>query len=151
LFNIVNPQIAVFGQKDAQQVLVLKKMVHDLNLSVNINVAPIIRENSGLALSSRNKYLTDSEKGESAQIYKGLCIAEQKFADGERSARLLSGAIENCYKQCKFINIEYIEIVDIQNVQTLETISTSALIAVACRTTESKTRLIDNIVVGGAL
>ena len=149
--NIVNPQIAVFGQKDAQQVLVLKRMVHDLNLSVLIDIAPIIREADGLAMSSRNFYLTTDERNEAPGIYKGLIAAEEKYVAGERNAGVLISKVKKVYEQFSFIDIEYIEIVDTTGLASLETISSTSLIAVACRTKQSKTRLIDNLIVGGAI
>jgi pantoate--beta-alanine ligase len=150
-FNIVNPQVAVFGQKDAQQVVVIKRMVQDLNLSVAIDVAPIIREPDGLAMSSRNTYLTIDERKEAPLIFKGLEAAEEKFSAGEQTVVALKSAIDSVYRQFSLLDVEYIEIVDTLQLMPLETISTSALIAVACRTKNSKTRLIDNLVLGGAL
>jgi pantoate--beta-alanine ligase len=150
-FNIVNPQIAVFGQKDAQQVVVLKRMVHDLNMSINIDVAPIIREPDGLAMSSRNVYLTPGERQEASGIYRGLLNAMLEFEKGEKKAPRLLSIIRNEYEKFLLIDTEYIEIVDTIGLRSIEEIGTKALIAVACRTKESRTRLIDNIVVGGNL
>jgi pantoate--beta-alanine ligase len=150
-FNIINPQIAIFGQKDAQQVLILKRMVQDLNLSVHIDMAPIIRESDGLAMSSRNNYLRTDEREEAPGIYEGLLAAEEKYAAGERKSEVLINSIKEVYKKFSIIDIEYIEIVDLIGLEPLETISSKALIAVACRTKQSKTRLIDNLFVGGAL
>ena len=150
LFNIINPQIAVFGQKDAQQVAVIKRMVHDLNVSVTIDVAPIIRESDGLAMSSRNAYLTLAERTEAPLIFKGLAAAEEKFSSGERSATVLKTVINSVYNQFSQMDIEYIEIVDTMQLAALDMISSTALIAIACRTKNSKTRLIDNLVIGGA-
>ncbi len=150
-FNIINPQIAIFGQKDAQQVLILKRMVQDLNLSVHIDMAPIIRESDGLAMSSRNNYLRTDEREEAPGIYEGLLAAEEKYSAGERKSEVLINSIKEVYKKFSIIDIEYIEIVDLIRLEPLETISSKALIAVACRTKQSKTRLIDNLFVGGAL
>lgn len=150
-FNIVNPQIAVFGQKDAQQVLVIKRMVQDLNLSVHIDVAPIIREEDGLAMSSRNQYLTIDERKEASDIFKGLTIANEKYSAGERNGKILIDLIKTVYQNMKLIDAEYIELVDTVDLNPLEVVSSTALVAVACRTKQSKTRLIDNIIIGGAL
>jgi pantoate--beta-alanine ligase len=150
-FNIVNPQIAVFGQKDAQQVLVIKRMVQDLNLSVHIDVAPIIREADGLALSSRNQYLTIDERNEAPEIFKGLSIANEKYLAGERNGKNLIDSIKTVYQDMKLIDTEYIQLVDTIDLNPLAVISSTALVAVACRTKQSKTRLIDNIIIGGAL
>jgi pantoate--beta-alanine ligase len=150
-FNIINPQIAVFGQKDAQQVVVIKRMVQDLNMSIAIDVAPIIRESDGLAMSSRNSYLTLEERKEAPLIFKGLAAAEEKFSAGERSTNTLISAVNSIYNQFSQIEVEYIEIVDTLQLASLDEISSAALIAVACRTKHSKTRLIDNLVLGDAL
>lgn len=150
-FNIINPQIAIFGQKDAQQVLLVKRMVQDLNLSVHIDVAPIIRESDGLAMSSRNNYLRTDEREEAPVIYEGLLAAEEKYTAGERKSEVLINSIKDVYKKFSVFDIEYIEIVDLVRLEPLEAISSKALIAVACRTKQSKTRLIDNLLVGGAL
>ncbi len=150
-FNIINPQVAVFGQKDAQQVLVIKRMVQDLNLSVHIDVAPIIREADGLALSSRNQYLTIDERKDAPEIFKGLTIANEKYSTGERNGKNLIDSIKSHYQNMKLIDTEYIELVDTVDLNLLTVVSQTALVAVACRTKQSKTRLIDNIIIGGAL
>lgn len=151
LFNIVNPQVAVFGQKDAQQLLVIRRMVRDLNLSVKIEAAPIIREESGLAMSSRNQYLSDVEKSAASLIYKGLCLAEQLYNNGERNVGVLKTAINSKIAKSSLLKPEYIEIVDTVEIKPVEEVRSTALVAVACRTLESSTRLIDNTVLGGAL
>ncbi|KMQ50965.1 Pantoate--beta-alanine ligase [Chitinispirillum alkaliphilum] len=150
-FNIVNPQVAVFGQKDAQQVIVLKRMVHDLNLSVHIETGPIIRENDGLALSSRNVYLTNSERREASLIYKGLIKAQAAFHSGTVDTSQLRSLILELYEGALYLTPEYIEIVDTLTLEPLERILDTALVAVACRTKQSDTRLIDNIILGGKL
>jgi pantoate--beta-alanine ligase len=151
-FNICMPQVAVFGQKDAQQVIVIKRMAHDLNLSIKIKAAPIIRGADGLAMSSRNKYLTNEERREVPVIYSGLRKALLDFDNGEKKVSKLKDIIKIEYEKANnILSIEYIEIVDLINVQPLDNIADKALIAVACRTKQSNTRLIDNIVVGGAL
>ena len=151
-FNIVMPQTAVFGQKDAQQLIVIKRMVQDLNLSIKIKAAPIIRESDGLAMSSRNVYLTNEERSEVPVIYSGLRKALSYFDNGEKNGSKLKDIIKTEYgKASHLLSIEYIEIVDLINIQPLENVSDKALIAVACRTKQSNTRLIDNIVAGGAL
>lgn len=152
LFNIVMPQIAVFGAKDAQQVIVIKRMVRDLNLSVRLEVAPIMREEDGLAMSSRNVYLTEAERKKAPLIFSGLKKTSDFFSNGERNALKLQEIIRTEYQGAlPLVYPEYIEIVDLNELKPLEKISEAALIAVACRTKESKTRLIDNIVVGGVL
>lgn len=151
LFNIVNPQVAVFGQKDAQQVAVIKRMVHDLNLSIKIDVAPIFRENDGLAMSSRNAYLTQSERSEVHLISAGLKKAEALYSSGERDAGAIKDAVRKEYSRAGFFDPEYIELADTVYLKPVEKISVPVILAVACVTRESRTRLIDNIVLGGSL
>jgi pantoate--beta-alanine ligase len=150
-FNIVMPQIASFGQKDAQQVLVIKRMVHDLNLSVSIDIAPILREESGLAMSSRNAYLSSAERQAAPLIYKGLCSAVTQFNAGVTQSDVLINAVRNAIGESSLLDIEYIELVDTVKIKPVVSVSSTALIAVACRTKETRTRLIDNIIVGGIL
>jgi pantoate--beta-alanine ligase len=150
-FNIIMPQIASFGQKDAQQVLIIKRMVHDLNLSVTIDVAPIFREESGLALSSRNVYLSSAERDAAPLIYKGLNNAFTQFNAGVLRADTLVNAVKTVIGQSPLLEIEYVELVDTLKIKPVTSVASTALIAVACRTKESRTRLIDNIVIGGTL
>lgn len=150
-FNIVMPQIASFGQKDAQQVLVIKRMVHDLNLSVTIDVAPVFREESGLAMSSRNVYLTKTEKEDAPLIFKGLTNAVAQFNNGVVTSELLLESVTKVIGQSPLLEIEYVELVDTVKIKPVTSVTSAALIAVACRTKESRTRLIDNIVIGGTL
>ncbi len=151
LLNIVNPQIAVFGQKDAQQLLVIRRMVKDLNLSVKIESAPIFREESGLAMSSRNSYLTAAEKLDAALIYKSLKKVEQLYNRGERNALVIGETIAETLRQTSLLKPEYVSIVDPVELKSLDILQSTALVAIACWTLESGTRLIDNIVLGGSL
>ena len=150
-FNIVNPQLAVFGQKDAQQVVVIKRMMHDLNCSVQIEVGPVIREEDGLAMSSRNVFLTSSEREDVSAIYGGLKQAASLFQRGERNASVIREAIVKMYSEASYFESEYIELVDTVLLRPVDIINSTTLVAVACRTKESRTRLIDNIVLGGVL
>jgi pantoate--beta-alanine ligase len=146
LFNIVSPDAAVFGAKDAQQVAVIKRATADLNLPVRIITAPIVREDDGLAMSSRNAYLTPNERKQAVSISKALIDAKSLFDGGERLSERIKGRILSVINGAGgLIQIEYIEIVDPISLHPLVNIEDAALIAVACRTTESKTRLIDNI------
>ena len=147
LFNIVSPNAAVFGAKDAQQVVVIKRVVNDLNIPVNIITAPIIRDPDGLAMSSRNAYLTPNERKQAVNISKALFEAKTLFDNGERSAERIKESIVSIISGCGLIQVEYAEIVDAVSLCPLNSIDNTALIAVACRTVESRTRLIDNIVV----
>jgi pantoate--beta-alanine ligase len=149
LFNIVNPHAAVFGAKDAQQATVIRRMATDLHLPLHIVVAPIVREDDGLALSSRNVFLTVAERSEACRIYRGIRNAETLFAGGERSAGMLIASVDAELSKSTLIAPEYIEIVDCSTLEAVGSVSDSALLAVACRMQESATRLIDNTVLGG--
>jgi len=151
LFNIVTPDIAFFGHKDAQQVIVLKRMVEDLNIPVTIEACPTVREADGLAMSSRNAYLTSAERAAAPVIHKGLQAARALYEAGERNAARLSQTIESIVQNTPLIKKEYVGIVDVKTLDPLTTITSAALIAVAYRTSESGTRLIDNLIVGGSL
>ncbi len=151
LFNIVCPQMAVFGQKDAQQVVVIKRMIHDLNLSVRMVVAPIVREADGLAMSSRNVYLSQRERGEVPRIYQSLNNAAELFKMGERRSSVIRESLLASLNGVQTFLPEYVEITDTVQLKSLSEITGAALVAVACRTNESKTRLIDNILLGGEL
>lgn len=151
LFNIVNPQVAVFGQKDAQQLLVIKRMVRDLNMSIKIESAPIIREESGLAMSSRNRYLSNSELQQVPVIYKSLQLAHQLYNQGESNVCAIKKAINELIMQSPLLKPEYIELVDTVEIKPVDRLQSTTLVAIACRTLESNTRLIDNTVLGGSL
>ncbi|MCU0609050.1 MAG: pantoate--beta-alanine ligase [Chitinispirillaceae bacterium] len=151
LFNIVTPDTAYFGAKDAQQVIVLRRMIADLNLSIELEVCPTVRESDGLAMSSRNGYLTPDERAAAPVIFRGLQEAAARFGQGERSAAALAAIIERHLLSGTLINKEYIEIVDTQTLSACSEITKTALVAIACRTAESKTRLIDSITLGGSL
>lgn len=148
LFNIVKPHTAVFGAKDAQQVAVIKRMVDDLHCPVEIVTGPIIREEDGLAMSSRNVYLTTSERLAARSLYRGLKKVEFLYTKGEHNTEILRAAITSICNESSLIVPEYIEIVDRITLMPLGTVTTSALVAVACRMQESATRLIDNTILG---
>jgi pantoate ligase/cytidylate kinase len=126
-------------------------MVKDLNLSVKIEPAPIFREESGLAMSSRNSYLTDAEKLDAPLIYKSLKKAELLYNKGERSAVVIVEAITEELRQSSLLKPEYINVVDPVDLKPVDVLQSTALVAIACWTLESGTRLIDNIVLGGSL
>jgi len=151
LFNIVMPHTAVFGSKDAQQVIVIKRMAEDLNLSVQIIAAPIIREADGLAMSSRNVYLSTQERAEAVLINRALMSAQKLYDAGERSCQSIKDSAKSILSEGRLISAEYIEIVDTTLLKSLDKINCLALLAVACRTAETGTRLIDNVVLGGDL
>lgn len=145
LFNITKPHIAVFGQKDAQQCIIIKRMVSDLNFDIDIIIAPTIRENDGLALSSRNKYLSNMQRKEASKIYSALTNAKEKIDGGEKSASVIQNIIQESLQTIMDSKIDYLSIVNIENLEPIETIKKSSLIAVAVYI--GKTRLIDNIIV----
>jgi pantoate--beta-alanine ligase len=151
LFNIVSPDIAVFGAKDAQQVIVIKRMAEDLNLPIKIITAPIIRDADGLAMSSRNAYLSNNERSDAVLIYKSLMEAKKLYDDGIIDSQQIKDSVISILNNSRLIKPEYIEIVDTTFVKPLDIIDKTALIAIACRMAESGTRLIDNIVLGGEL
>jgi len=151
LFNIVMPQAAVFGQKDAQQAIILKRMVRDLNLSVRMEIAPTVRESDGLAMSSRNAYLTERERFEVPHIYQGLQYAGELYDKGEHNVARLRTAVMDLYNAAQTFTVEYFEMVDTERLEPVEAIDATTLIAGAFCTESSHTRLIDNIIVGGAI
>ncbi|MCM8761258.1 MAG: pantoate--beta-alanine ligase [Candidatus Omnitrophica bacterium] len=145
LFNIVRPDVAYFGQKDAQQAIVIKKMVQDLNMDVEIKVMPIVRESDGLAMSSRNVYLSEDERKSALSIYEALRKAEGMVASGEIDSKKIIRAIKDVISQKASIKIDYVSIVDTKELEDLPEIKSEALIAVAAYV--GKTRLIDNVIV----
>ena len=144
LFHIVRPDLAFFGQKDAAQVVIVKKMVRDLNLPVEIAVCPIVREADGLAMSSRNAYL-DAEQRRSATVLHGALMQVQSLAEkGEHRAVTLIDAAQRVFREEPAVQVEYVEIVDNETLDPVEDVSRGALVAVAAKL--GATRLIDNIV-----
>ena len=146
LFNLAQPNVAVFGQKDAQQVAVLKRMVRDLHIPVEMVVGPIVRESDGLALSSRNQYLTACERAAAPQIHAELQTLAG-LAKTESDSKVLAKHFMDALGQDAVFEPEYIEIVNNSTMQPADKIEAgNTLVAVAVRMTESRTRLIDNIV-----
>ncbi len=143
LFSILKPDFAIFGQKDGQQVVVIKKMVKDLLFPLKIIVSPIIRENDGLAMSSRNSYLSKEERELAVNLYKGLELGSSLILNGERNSSKVSEAIKNFLNEKNGIKIDYIEIVDKKTLKPIENIKDEIMIAGAIYV--GKTRLIDNI------
>jgi pantoate--beta-alanine ligase len=146
LFNITKPHVAVFGQKDAQQAIVIKKMVKDLNFDIEIIIAPIIREANGLAMSSRNVYITNGEKDEAAVLYKSLKLAEGLVGEGENSVEVLRYKMKDLILSNPKFALDYIAFSDEATLEDVETITDKpVLISLAARF--GKVRLIDNIIV----
>jgi pantoate--beta-alanine ligase len=145
LFHIIEPDIAFFGQKDAAQVAIIRRMVCDLNMPVAIEVCPIIREADGLALSSRNAYLNPGERQSALVLHRSLRHAKKLFDQGERDSAKLIAAGKQEFGNEPSARLDYFEIVDPDSLESMPTISHPALIAVAAFI--GNTRLIDNIVV----
>jgi pantoate--beta-alanine ligase len=145
LFNIVTPDVAYFGQKDAQQATVIKRMVADLNMPLKIAVCPTVRQADGVATSSRNKYLSEQQKKDATHIYKALKKCESLIKAGAKNKKTIIGEMKKVLNQVPSIKIEYISIVDAETLQNIEKITGKILSAVAVKI--GSTRLIDNIVV----
>jgi pantoate--beta-alanine ligase len=144
LFNIVEPDLAFFGQKDAAQVAIIRRMVRDLKIPVEIVVCPIVREPDGLALSSRNAYLKADERKHALVLRKSLLRAEELFSRGERRASELMGAARDVFSRQPSVRLDYFQVVDPDTLESIDTISGRALVAVAAYV--GATRLIDNTV-----
>ncbi len=145
LFNIVQPDIVYFGEKDAQQAIIIQRMVRDLNIPVKVRVMPTIREKDGLALSSRNAYLTKDERKDALVLSQALNLAKLLIKNGSRDSGRIISRMWHLIKKKKSAKIDYIEIVDPQNLKPLKKISGNCLIALAVWI--GKTRLIDNILI----
>jgi pantoate--beta-alanine ligase len=141
LFNAVNPDIAVFGEKDYQQAAVIKKMTSDLNFQIKILTVPIVRESDGLAMSSRNRYLSETERKNALSINKSIKEAENMILSGEKNITSVHKTIQRKITQNQG-RVDYIEILDPDTLKPLKTIQQNTLIAVAAFF--GKTRLIDN-------
>ncbi len=143
LFNIVKPDFAVFGQKDAQQAIIIKRMVKDLNFDVTIKIGKTIRERDGLAMSSRNIYLTEEERKDAVVLYEALRRARQMVKEGQKSARKIKSEMRKLISAKPTARLDYIHIVDTQDLAAMERLRGEVLIAVACFF--GRARLIDNI------
>ena len=144
LFHIIEPATAFFGQKDAAQVAVIRRMVQDLNFAVEIVACPIVREADGLAMSSRNAYLNREERGRALVLQRSLQKARQQFDAGERAAAKLISAAKEVFAGEPQVVLDYFEIVDPDTLDPVERISQKTLVAVAAYV--GTTRLIDNLV-----
>jgi pantoate--beta-alanine ligase len=144
LLNIVQPDRAYFGQKDAQQLIVVRRMVRDLDLPVDIVAMPIVREADGLALSSRNVYLSPEQRGAALVLSRALRLAEQLYRRGERDAATMRSLMEAMIHAEQLASLDYVSIADVETLEELVTIDRSALVSLAVRF--GATRLIDNAV-----
>jgi len=145
LFNIVSPDIAYFGQKDAQQAIIIKRMVKDLNIPIKIKVLPIVRERDGLAMSSRNTYLNEKERKDALVLYQALNLAKDLIKRGITDTDKIIKKMRQLIKKKKNAKIDYIEIVEMDNLSPVKKVSGKCLIALAVWI--GKTRLIDNIII----
>ncbi|MEN6576731.1 MAG: pantoate--beta-alanine ligase [Phycisphaerales bacterium] len=145
LFNIVGADVAFFGQKDAQQVAVIRRMVADLNMPLEIVVCPTVREPDGLAISSRNQYLNPQERRQAPVIYRALQRCEELIDSGERNASRIVEAMQRVLGEVAALQVEYISLVDAESLDAVERVNGRVLVAIAARL--GSTRLIDNIVV----
>lgn len=145
LFSIVQPDIAYFGQKDGQQAIVIKKMVADLNMPLHVVVCPTVREPDGLAVSSRNQYLTEQQKKDAALIYKSLQNCKEMVEDGITDTKSIIAQMREILSQAPAIKIEYVSILDAETLQEIGSVDRLVLAAVAVRIGQA--RLIDNILV----
>ncbi len=148
LFNIVQPDVAFFGQKDAQQAVVIKRMVADLNMSLKIQICPTVREEDGLAVSSRNKYLSEAHRKYAPLLYKSLQKAKQLIKTGDTDPEQVITQMRKILAESSLLEPEYIEIVEPETLEPLNYVKGPALVALAVRC--GPARLIDNILVDAA-
>lgn len=147
LFHIVTPDRAYFGQKDAQQLAVIRRMVRDLNFDLEIVGCPIIREEDGLAKSSRNTYLSQEERAAAVILHKGLLRGEEMIRNGERDASAVIREITGIIESEPLAKVDYVEVVDFDRIEKIDAIEGNVLAAVAVYI--GKTRLIDNFIYTG--
>jgi pantoate--beta-alanine ligase len=147
LFNMVAPDVAYFGQKDAQQALVIRKLVRDLDIPVAIEVCPIVRDPDGLALSSRNVYLSPAERERALGLSRALHAAQRRVTDGERDAHAVLAAAR-AELDAAGVDPEYLELRSADTLQPVERVNGSTLLAVAARV--GRARLIDNAILEGS-
>ncbi len=145
LFNLIQPTNAYFGQKDFQQSVIIKQMVQDLNLSININVVSTVRDQDGLALSSRNIFLNTQERLQALSLYQSLLLAKKLILIGNKNVQTIKTKIKNYLQKYKLVRLDYIEICNPQNLSPVKIISKKAVILIAAYV--GKTRLIDNIII----
>lgn len=144
LFHIVAPDRAYFGQKDAQQLAVIRRMVRDLNFDLEVVGCPIVREADGLAKSSRNTYLSPEERKAAVVLHRGLEKGEELLKNGEKDAAVVAGAVREVIESEPLARIDYVEVVDFDTIETVQKIEGTVLCAVAVYI--GKTRLIDNVI-----
>ncbi len=146
LFNIIQPNVAYFGQKDAQQALVIKKMVRELNMDIEIVTLPTVREPDGLAISSRNIGLNPEERKAAPILHRALCLAQELWGKGEKDAESIREQMRELIQQEPLASIDYVSIADPETLEEMDEVRTPALVSLAVKI--GKTRLIDNVVMG---
>lgn len=145
LFNLVRPHTAIFGEKDYQQLVIIRRMVQDLNFGIRIVGVPTVRERDGLAMSSRNAYLSEDERGSALSLFKALQQARQNVARGIRDAKQLIQDVSRFVDSYPYTEIEYVSVCDPETLDDVEAVTGPTLLALAVRV--GKTRLIDNAII----
>jgi pantoate--beta-alanine ligase len=145
LFELVKPDKAYFGQKDAQQLIIIKKMVTDLDMNLEVVAVPTVREPDGLAMSSRNTYLSPEERKQAAVLYQALTLAKRLYGDGERNTAAIRRKMTALIQKQPLAAIDYISIADAETLEELDEVKPPALVSMAVKI--GRTRLIDNVVV----
>lgn len=145
LFNIILPDVSFFGEKDYQQALLIRKMVKELNMDTKIALVPTVREEDGLACSSRNRYLNPEERRAATVLYKSLLVAKKAINKGKKDPSHIAASMRELIKKEPLIRIDYIAIVNPENLNPVQKIQGKILVALAARV--GKTRLIDNMII----
>jgi pantoate--beta-alanine ligase len=146
LFNIVQPETAYFGQKDGQQLAVIRRMVRDLDFPVEIVAVPTVREADGLAMSSRNTYLSPDERSGATVLYRALMRAQELHLGGEKDAEVLRAAVFDVLASEPLVAADYVSIADDETLEELDLVDADAMVSLAVRI--GRTRLIDNVLLG---
>ena len=146
LFDIIRPDVSYFGQKDVQQALVIKTMVRELKLGIELVTMPTVREADGLAMASRNAYLNPDERKAAPVLYRALCLAQELWGKGEKDAENIRGRMREMIQKEPLATIDYVSIADPETLEEMDEVRTPALVSMAVKI--GKTRLIDNVVVG---
>jgi pantoate--beta-alanine ligase len=147
LFNTVRPDFAFFGQKDAQQTLVVRRLVRDLAFDIEVVVLPTVREPSGLALSSRNAYLTDEQRRAAVVLYKSLSQAKEVYMEGERNPKRVAEVVRSRVEAEPLTRLEYVGVVDAETMEKFDRIPEDRPVLIALAAHVGRTRLIDNVVI----
>jgi pantoate--beta-alanine ligase len=147
LFNTIRPDFAFFGQKDAQQTLVVRRLVRDLAFDIEVVVLPTVREQSGLALSSRNAYLTDEQRRAAGVLYKALSQAKEVYMEGERNPKRVAELVRARVEAEPLARLEYVSVIDAETMEKFDRIPEDRPVLIALAAQVGRTRLIDNVVI----